>query len=68
MDSKRERTRAAIAANVRRGQERLAERLREAGWTCIPPESREVITFIETGNGARPSMAIPGQLTFRPPR
>jgi hypothetical protein len=59
MDSKRERTRAAIAANVRRGQERLAERLRAGGWTCIPPEDRA---------GARPSMAVPAQLMFRPPR
>jgi len=32
------RTAAATAARKRASQERLAERLRAAGWTCIPPE------------------------------
>lgn len=38
---KKPNTTAATAAVVRRGQETMAAKLREAGWVCIPPEDAQ---------------------------
>ena len=35
-----ERTRRAVAANIRRGDEKAAARLRAHGWTVTPPEEK----------------------------
>jgi len=67
----RERTAAAVAANRRRRQERIAQELRDAGWWCIPPESvhESVVKLLERGPGGTARVEFqapvhPGQLAL----
>jgi len=41
------RTAAAVAANRRRKQERIAAELREAGWFVVPPEEVPTLEWLE---------------------
>lgn len=64
----RERTAAAVAANRRRRQDRIAAELRDAGWHVLPPELIERRGCEPAAGRVRrvefTAPELPGQLTL----
>lgn len=61
---KKPNTAAATAAVRRRGQETMAAKLREVGWTCTPPEQQEshygVAAGVQGGGWVNAETGVPG--------